>query len=61
MLADPATNDFTPGAATLGVGATPDPVFALFEGLYGLSIARDLEGTPRPSGEGFTIGAIELE
>lgn len=37
-----------------------DPVYALFQGTYALSIARDMMGSPRPQGPAFDIGALEV-
>ena len=49
LLADPATGDMTPSSTSPAVDATvEDPVYALFESLYGLDIRTDLNGTARP-------------
>ena len=60
LLADAANGDMTPGAGSPAreAGAEADPVYALFESLYGLSIARDRAGTDRPSGA-WELGAVE--
>lgn len=57
---DPGRGDFRlrTGSPAIDAGTTPD-VYATFQRLYGLDIARDLTSTPRPQGRAFDIGALE--
>jgi nitrous oxidase accessory protein NosD len=57
---DPGRGDFRlrTGSPAIDAGITPD-VYATFQRLYGLDIARDLASTPRPQGRAFDIGALE--
>ena len=60
LLSDPGNGPLTPGPGSPAREAATDadPVYALFESLYGLSIARDGAGTDRPSGA-WELGAVE--
>ena len=61
-LVDPAQGDMELGAGSPAIDAVTDddPVFALFEGLYGLDIREDVRGTTRPAGGGWDLGAVEV-
>src|SRR4030095_2750683 len=55
----PGGNFNIPGNSPAGDGGIADSVFAAFQGLYGLSIAIDQGGTPRPFGPAWDMGAYE--
>lgn len=57
----PGSGDFRPQAASPMVDqGVVDVVYATFLKLYGIDIARDIAGTPRPRGAGFDLGCYEL-
>jgi hypothetical protein len=47
-----------PGSPAIDAG-TPSPVYETFRQLYGLDIAKDHAGLPRPQGAGWDLGAFE--
>jgi hypothetical protein len=53
-------NDFRPqstsAAIDKGISST---VYSVFQSRYGISIAVDFDGKPRPAGAGWDIGAFE--
>jgi hypothetical protein len=59
-LVDPP-RDMRPqrGSPVIDAGTLPS-IFAAFQQRYGLSIAVDLFGTPRPQGPSFDVGAAEF-
>jgi hypothetical protein len=61
LLADPAGGDLSLGAGSPAIDAVAneDPIFALFEMLYGLDIRTDRAGQTRPAGAGWDVGALE--
>jgi hypothetical protein len=60
LLVDPLKEDFRLGAGSPAVDAgAAESVYATFQGLYGIDIARDAEGNPRPQGAGWDMGALE--
>jgi hypothetical protein len=55
-----AAGDFRPSADSPAVnGGTEHPAYQRFRDLYGLDIAVDFTGTPRPAGGGWDIGACQ--
>ena len=62
LLTDTAGGDLSLGSGSPAIDAAPteDPVFALFESLYGLDIRVDRAGQPRPAGAGWDLGALEV-
>jgi hypothetical protein len=57
---DPGHGDFRPGEGSAARDAgCEDEVYGVFRDRYGLDIARDPAGTPRPSLGGWDIGAYE--
>jgi hypothetical protein len=53
--------DLVPGAGSPAIGrGVLDPVYKTFSDLYGISIARDLAGSPRPLGA-WDAGALEVQ
>ncbi len=61
LLTNPANGELDLATGSPAIDATPteDPVFALFETLYGLDIRVDREGQTRPNGGGWDLGALE--
>ena len=52
--------DLRPQAASPAVDqGVVDPVYATFLKLYGIDIARDIAGNPRPAGAGWDLGCYE--
>jgi hypothetical protein len=60
MFANPAAGDFSllPTSQAVDTGVA-DAVYTTFQTLYGISIARDFVGTPRPQGAAWDMGAYE--
>lgn len=57
---DASRSDFSLSSTSSAVDAgIVDEVYATFRSLYGLDIARDRNGTLRPQGRGWDIGAYE--
>ena len=58
---NPATSDYRlqVGSPAVDAGITAS-VYATFQTLYGLDIAKDLAGTTRPQGPAYDIGAYEF-
>lgn len=60
FVGGPASEDFQLQAGSPAVDTgTPDLVYAVFRGLYGIEIAEDLARTPRPQGSAWDLGAYE--
>jgi hypothetical protein len=60
LFADPATHDFHLEDASPGIDAgIADAVYATFQSLYGLDIARDRSGVHRPQGNAWDMGGFE--
>jgi hypothetical protein len=56
-----APKDFRPASGSPAIdGGVTNDFFQAFEKTYGVSIAFDLLGTPRPQGSAFDIGAVEV-
>jgi len=56
----PGSGDFHPKATSPAVDAGAlEAAYATFLGLYGIDIARDLEGNPRPAGSVWDLGCYE--
>ncbi len=49
----------TPGSPALDAGTDIDYLVSLFKSLYGVDIAADMLGMPRPQGSGVDLGAYE--
>ncbi len=47
------------GSPAINTGVD-SPVFTTFQTLYGIDLRKDFEGTPRPQGPAFDIGAYEF-
>jgi hypothetical protein len=61
LFRDAPNTDFRLQAASLAVDAgTADAVYSTFFTLYGINIAKDIAGTPRPQGATYDLGAYEL-
>ena len=60
MLVAPANGDFhtQPASPAVDSGVTPAS-WTAFTGLFGTSIASDIEGKARPAGSGVDRGAYE--
>ncbi|MEM6995338.1 MAG: hypothetical protein AAF721_32815 [Myxococcota bacterium] len=60
-LVDPTAGDMSVAAGSAAVDGMSEPseVYEIFDGLYGLDLREDLNGTPRPSGAAWDIGAVE--
>jgi hypothetical protein len=60
LFMDVSRADFRtkPNSPSIDNGAASE-VYSAFESLYGISIARDRSGAPRPSGRDWDIGAFE--
>ena len=57
----PATGDFRPQPGSPAVDAgIPSAAYEAFQSRYGLSLAVDHAGRPRPAGAAWDIGAFEL-
>ncbi|MFN8095216.1 MAG: right-handed parallel beta-helix repeat-containing protein [Vicinamibacteria bacterium] len=60
-LVSPATGDFRPQPGSPAVDAgIPSAAYEAFQSRYGLSLAVDHAGRPRPAGAAWDIGAFEL-
>jgi hypothetical protein len=60
LFVNPAGEDFRLQAASPAVDAgVMDPVYSTFSSLYGLDIAKDIAGRPRPQGAAMDLGAHE--
>jgi hypothetical protein len=60
LFADTSGADFSieEGSAAVNTGSVVD-VYETFEAMHGLNIRYDLDGTPRPQGSAWDIGAYE--
>ena len=60
QFANPGAGDLSllPGSPAVDTGVA-DAVYTTFQSLYGISIARDFAGTPRPQGVAWDMGAYE--
>jgi hypothetical protein len=60
MFVNPSADQFglQGGSPAIDAGSA-ESVYATFQSLYGLSIAADAVGTPRPQGAAFDIGGFE--
>jgi hypothetical protein len=60
LFVAPGSDDFRILPASPAVdGGAVDKVYALYEHTYGVSIARDASGSPRPRGASYDLGAYE--
>jgi hypothetical protein len=60
-LMDPSAANFRLKAGSLAIDrGARDGVYQLYAATYGVSIAADLQGTARPTGAAFDIGAFEF-
>ncbi len=61
MLSNPEQGDMAlvAGSPAIDAMGEPSPAYEIFEDLYGLDIRVDLEGTARPSGAAWDMGAVE--
>jgi len=61
LFVDPANGNFRlqSGSPAIDHGSV-DPVYALYQGLYGVEIARDAVNLPRPVGLAWDMGAHEF-
>jgi hypothetical protein len=61
LFVDSLNGNFRLQAASPAVNAgTLDNVYARFSSLYGIDIAKDITGTPRPQGLNYDLGAYEF-
>jgi hypothetical protein len=62
LLVNPGALDFhiAPNSPAVNAGLAGNAAYSRFLSLYGLDIARDADGTPRPVGPAFDIGAYEV-
>jgi hypothetical protein len=60
LFVNPAGEDFRLQAVSPAVDAgVTDPVYSTFLSLYGIDIAKDIAGKPRPQGPAIDLGAYE--